>query len=169
MRRGLRLKRMGVVMAAAMAFGAVAVPQAPALDLGALEVDIKVDTATWGACGLVRDSLTSARYTAVLTAAGYESTGVARNGVIADQASHSGNPASPCTSGGFDSSVAAVVYTLTWTSVLGTTGTMTKVCVETPPVYTDSEIRIDPPVATASDSGLAIPPTTVARAVCSVT
>ena len=167
MRRGIALKRVGVVMAAALMFGAVAVPQAPALDLGAFEVDIIVDSTDYGACGLVRDSLTSARYTAVLTATGYASTGVTRNSVITGQATATGNPAVPCIDGVFDPSVAAVVYTLTWTSVLGTTGTLVKTCVEIPPSST-SEIRIDPPAVTATGSGLVIPPTTVARPYCTV-
>ena len=168
MRRGLTLKRVGVVMAAALAFGAVAVPQAPALDLGALEVDIFVNTGSWSACGVVRDDLTSAHYTAVLTATGYEST-VSRNGVILGEASASGNPATPCTPGGFDSSIAVVEYTLTWTSILGTTGTMTKTCVEIPPSST-FEIDIDPPpIEMSTGSSDMIPPTeTLARPVCTI-
>lgn len=168
MRRGLRLKRVGVVMSVAMAFGAVAVPQAPALTVGPLQVDIVVNTSDWSACGLVRDSFSGARYTAVLTATGYASTGLARSDAIAGQASHTGNPAAPCTAPSIDSTVAAVVYTLTWTSVVGTTGTMTKTCVETPPVSTESEIHIDPPIATASVSRPVIPPITTARVVCTV-
>ena len=169
MRRGTALKRVGAVMVAALVFGALAVPQAPALNVGELEVDIAVNTSNWSACGLVRDDLTSAYYTAVLTATGYEST-VSKNGAIAEQALHSGNPAQPCTPGGFDSSIAAVVYTLTWTSVLGTTGSMVKVCAETPPLDSTIDIHIDPPpIGTSTDSGSFVPPDlTVSRRVCSL-
>jgi hypothetical protein len=168
MRRGTALKRVGAVMVAALVFGALAVPQAPALNVGELEVDIAVNTGNWSACGYVRDDLTSAYYTAVLTATGYEST-VSRNGVIAEQAMHSGNPAQPCTPGGFDSSIAAVVYTLEWTSVLGTSGSMVKTCFETPPVSSDISIIIDPPpVESSTDNVMAPPDLTASRRVCSI-
>lgn len=50
--------------------------------------------------------------------------------MILDVATDTGNPASACTSGGFNSTYAAVQYTLEWTSVLGTTGSLVKTCVE---------------------------------------
>ncbi len=169
MRRRITLKRLVAVMAAALAFGAATASPAPAVDLGPLQVDIFVNTGDWSACGVVRDTLTSARYTAVLTATGYEST-VSRNGVILGEASASGNPATPCTAGGFDSSIAVVEYTLTWTSILGTTGTMTKTCVEVPPSSTDVEIHIDPPPIEASSGSAIVPPTTtLARPYCTIT
>lgn len=164
MRKGFTLKRVAAVAAAALAFGAVTVPPAPALDLGAVEIDIVVNTGDWSACGVIRDDLTSANYTAVLTATGAQSS-VSRNGVILSQGMDSGNPATPCTSGGFDSSIAAVEYTLEWTSVLGTTGSMTKTCAEVPPASTT--IHIDPPpIEMASSSGSEVP--TFVRFVCTV-
>ena len=163
MRRSFALRRVSVVAAAALAFGAVTVPQAPALDLGAVEIDIFVNPADWSACGIVRDSVTSARYTAVLTATGFQSNGVTRSNVILGHDTDDGNPAQPCTGGGFDSSIAAVVYTLEWTSVLGTTGTMTKSCGEVPPASTT--IHIDPPpIEMTSSSGSEVP--TFVRFVC---
>ena len=170
MRRGTALKRVGAVMVAALVFGALAVPQAPALDVGELEVDIVVNTGDWSACGYVRDDLTSAYYTAVLTATGYVST-VSKNDAIASQAMHSGNPARPCTDGAFDSSIAAVVYTLTWTSVLGTTGSMVKTCAETPPMTTSIDITIDPPPIEASTASadMVPPDLRASRRVCSIT
>lgn len=162
MRKGFTLKRVAAVAAAALAFGAVTVPPAPALDLGPLEIDIVVNTSDWSACGLVRDSLTSARYTAVLTATGAQSS-ISRNGAIVEQGMHTGNPATPCTDGGFDSSIAAVEYTLEWTSVVGTTGSMTKTCGEVPPASTT--IHIDPPpIEMTSSSGSEVP--TFVRFVC---
>ena len=135
------LRRWVVVLAVSALIGGVSVVPAPALTVGALEVDIVVDSTDWSACGVVRDGLTGARYTAVLTATGAQSRGTSQNGVILGQAQHSGNPATPCTPGGFDSYTSGVVYTLEWTSVLGTSGSLTKACVETGLV-----VAWDPPV-----------------------
>lgn len=103
--------------------------QAQETDILGIDVKIKVNTTDWSACGYVGDTLTGAYYTATLTATGYEST-IAANGIILDADTDSGNPATPCTSGGFDSRYAVMVYTLTWTSVFGTTGTLVRTCVE---------------------------------------
>ena len=127
--RRLGLKRLAVVLAAMGIFAGAAVPSASALDVGPLTVDIVVDRTNWSACGVVSDGLTGAHYTAVLSATGYE-TNLSQSGVILAQSSDSGNPAGPCTPGGFDSRFAIVQYALVWTSVAGTTGIMTKTCVE---------------------------------------
>jgi len=127
--RRIGLKRLAVVLAATATVAAAAVPSASALTVGPLTVDIDVDTSNWSACGVVNDGLTGANYTAVLTATGYE-TDLGRNGVILNESTDTGNPATPCTAGGFDSIFAAVQYTLVWTSGNGTTGVMTKTCVE---------------------------------------
>jgi hypothetical protein len=125
-KRGLRL---AVVLAAVGIFVGSSLPSASALTVGPLTAQITVDTSGWDATGYVGDSLTNANYTSVLTATGFETTG-ATNGVILDFDTGSGNPSLTSTGGGFDSQYAKVVYTLTWTSVLGTTGELTKVCVE---------------------------------------
>jgi len=125
-KRGLRL---AVVLAAVGIFAGSSLPSASALTIGPLTAQITVDTSGWDATGYVGDSLTNANYTSVLTATGFETTG-ATNGVILDFDTGSGNPSLTSTDGGFDSQYAKVVYTLTWTSVLGTTGELTKVCVE---------------------------------------
>ena len=127
-RRGI--KKVAVVLAAFGVFSAAALPQASAVELLGFEARIDVDTAGWGACGFVGDTLTGApSYTMVLTATGLETTGAA-TGVILDVATASGNPATACTTGGFNSQYAAVQYTMEWTSVLGTTGTLVRTCVE---------------------------------------
>jgi len=77
----------------------------------------------------VQDTLTGASYTSVLTATGFE-TDTARHGTIIDFDTATGNPSQTSTLGGFDSSFAKVEYTLTWTSVLGTTGILPVTCVE---------------------------------------
>lgn len=128
--RRLGTKRAAAALAIAATFGGVAVPHAAAVEVLGFRADIVVDTSSWAACGVVRDNLTGApNYTAVLTATGFESS-VAANGVILDVATASGNPANPCTSGGFNSTYAVVQYTLEWTSVLGTTGSLVKTCFE---------------------------------------
>jgi hypothetical protein len=123
------LKRLGTLAVAITVLSVVAVPSASAIEAAGLTVRIDVDTSSWAACGVVKDTTTNANYTAVLTATGFEST-VAANGAVLDEALASGNPARPCTQGGFNSQYAVVVYTLTWTSVLGTTGTLSRTCAE---------------------------------------
>ena len=123
------LKRLAVVMGATALLGAAAVPPAGALALGPLEVRINVDTVSWAATGLVEETLSGVEYTSVLTATGIESDG-ARHGTIVDFDTDTGNPSETSTLGGFDSKYAGMEYTLTWTSVLGTTGSFTVTCVE---------------------------------------
>jgi hypothetical protein len=110
-------------------FAGAAVPAASALTVGPLTVELFVDRTSWAATGLVQDTLTGASYTTVLTATGFE-TDTSRHGTIIDFDTGTGNPSRTSTLGGFDSSFAKVEYTLTWTSVLGTTGTLPVTCVE---------------------------------------
>ena len=123
-------KRLSAVLAVMAVFAAFAAPPAGALAVGPLEVRIDVDKSSWDATGYVADSLSGATYTTVLTATGYENRNTFTNGTIIDFDQADGNPAHTQTQGGFDSDYAVVVYTLTWTSVLGTTGELTRVCVE---------------------------------------
>ena len=125
-KRGLRL---AVVLAALGIFVGSSLPSASALTVGPLTATINVDRSGFSATGYVGDTLTNATYTSVLTATGFQTTGT-RNGVILDYDTGVGNPSLTSTNGGFDSQYAKVVYTLTWTSVLGTTGELTVVCVE---------------------------------------
>lgn len=83
----------------------------------------------YGACGVVRDRSANVNFTATLTATGYEST-VFANGVIVDFDRDTGNPAKPCSQPGFNPDYALLVFTLTWSSGVGTTGTFTRVCGE---------------------------------------
>jgi hypothetical protein len=153
-----RLKRPALALAViAIVIGAVG-PSASALQVGPLFVDIQVDTSNWSACGIVSDDLTHANYTAVLTATGFQSS-VSQNGVILSEASGSGNPAQPCTSGGFDSSISAVEYTLEWTSIAGTTGTLTKTCAETDLMLSDTilpDVVAGGPIKDVLDRALAL-------------
>ena len=123
-------KRFSAVLAVVAIFGAFAARPAGALEVGPLEVRIDVDTASWDADGYVADSLSGATYTSALTATGYENRNTFTNGTVIDFDTGTGNPSTTHTEGGFDSDYATVVYTLTWTSVLGTSGTIVKVCVE---------------------------------------
>lgn len=127
MRKGF--KRFAVLAAAVSIFAAVTAPPASALEVGPLEVRIDVDRTSWDATGLVRDDLSGATYTSVLTVTGVQTDG-ARHGTILDFDTDTGNPSETEVQGGFDSTYAAVEYTLSWTSVLGTTGTFTVTCGE---------------------------------------
>ncbi|MDQ4024398.1 MAG: hypothetical protein M3217_02745 [Actinomycetota bacterium] len=126
-----RLRALSLLLGVSALISASIPAPASAIEAAGIYANIYVDTSTWDACGEVGDRVFvgGGGYTAVLTATGYEST-IAANGVIVDADTDWGNPASPCTSGGFDSHYAVMVYTLTWTSVLGTTGTLVKICVE---------------------------------------
>ena len=123
-------KRFAVLFAAVSVLAAFSATPASALAVGPLEVKIEVDTSSWDADGYVADSLSGASYTTVLTATGVENRNTLTNGTILAADTGSGNPSTTHTEGGFDSQYAAVVYTLTWTGVLGTTGELTRVCVE---------------------------------------
>jgi opacity protein-like surface antigen len=128
------MKKARMLLAALAAVGMIAAAAVPAAaaeldDRATLIVRINVNRTSWAACGFVYDAVTGTTYTAVLTASGIESTGAA-NATIVDEATDTGNPAEPCTGGGFDSQYAGMQYTLTWTSVLGTTGTLPVTCVE---------------------------------------
>ena len=128
--KGRRIKRMAIVLAAVGALTASMLPQASAVELLGFEARIDVDRTGYGACAYVGDDLLNApSYTIALTSTGAQSTGAA-NGIILDAATDSGNPAQACVTGGFDSQFASVTYTLTWTSVLGTTGTLVVTCAE---------------------------------------
>lgn len=127
MRKGF--KRFAVLAGVVSVFAAVTAPPASALAVGPLEVRIDVDTSSWDATGLVSDDLSGATYTTVLTATGIQTDGF-RHGTVIDFDTATGNPAYTSTEGGFDSQYAGVQYTLTWTSVLGTTGTFTRTCFE---------------------------------------
>jgi hypothetical protein len=157
-------KPASVLAVTAIAVGVVA-PTASALEVGPLTVEISVETSNWSACGTVSDDLTNANYTAVLTATGFESS-IGQNGVILNQASAGGNPALPCTPGGFSSSYAAVEYTLEWTSITGTTGSLTKTCAEADLGATVSihpDIELAPPIHDVLERLMA-----VNRPVCTV-
>jgi hypothetical protein len=123
-------KRFSVLFAAVSVLAAFTAPPASAVAVGPLEVRIDVDTSSWDADGCVSDDLSGASYTVVLVTVGYENRNTLTNGTIIDYDVAYGNPACAHTEGGFDSDYAAVVYTLTWTSVLGTSGELTRVCVE---------------------------------------
>jgi len=123
------MRRLAVLAVTVAALSAAAVPQASAVELLGVRVDIEVDMSTGAACGVVADNLTNANYTAALTATGVEST-VAASGVILDAVTGGGNPARLCTTGGLTPPLYRTIeYTLEWTSVLGTTGSLTKTCV----------------------------------------
>ncbi len=126
----LGFKRFSAVLAVVAIFAAFTAPPAGALKVGPLEVRIDVDTSSWAADGYVGDSLSGATYTSVLTATGYENRNTFTNGTVIDFDTGWGNPSTTSTDGGFDSNYAVVVYTLTWTSILGTSGSIVKVCVE---------------------------------------
>jgi hypothetical protein len=123
------LKRFSVLFAAVAIFAALTAPPAQSVAVGPLEVRIDVNTTSWDANGYVADSLSGVGYTTVLTATGYENRNLT-NGTIVDFDTGYGNPSTTHTEGGFDSQYAVVVYTLTWTSILGTSGELTRVCVE---------------------------------------
>ncbi|HEV2757400.1 MAG TPA: hypothetical protein VG318_16665 [Actinomycetota bacterium] len=125
-----RLRVVSVIVGVMGLAGTVVPAPASAVEVAGIYANIYVNTSTWDACGEVGDRVVAgSRYTAVLTVTGVEST-VAANGTLVDYGIETGNPATPCTSGGFDSSYAVMVYTLTWTSIFGTTGTLVKTCVE---------------------------------------
>ena len=157
MRIGLKKPVMALAVTA-IVMGAV-VPSASALEVGPLTVEITVNPTDWSVCGHVGDDLTGANYTVSLTATGFASD-VSRNGVILDQASATGNPADLCLPGtGFDSDYAAVVYTLEWTSVLGTTGVLVKACAEADlrkAIAINPDIVIAEPVRDMIDALLAL-------------
>ena len=123
-------KRLSVLLAAMAVFAALMAPPASALAVGPLEVYIHVDPSTWDADGCVEDTLSGAWYTTVLTVTGVENRNTLTNGTILDYDIQSGNPACAHTQGGFDSDYSVFVYTLTWTSVGGTTGVLVRVCAE---------------------------------------
>jgi hypothetical protein len=125
-KRGLRL---AVVLAAVGIFVGSSLPSASALTVGPLTATINVNRTSWAATGYVGDTLTGANYTTVLTAVGFE-TDTVRHGTIIDFDTATGNPSTTSTLGGFDSDFAKVEYTLEWTSVLGTSGTIVVSCVE---------------------------------------
>ena len=84
-----------------------------------------------GAAGLVSDTIdTGVGYTTVLTATG-GGTCLLTTGEVTIQgvSTASGNPARTSTAGACNLYNATVQYTLTWTSVLGTTGQLQKTCV----------------------------------------
>lgn len=123
------LKRFSVLFAVVAVFAAFTAPPAQSVAVGPLNVRIDVDTISWDANGYVADSLSGVGYTTVLTATGYQNRNFT-NGTILGVSQGYGNPSTTHTEGGFDSQYAVVVYTLTWTSILGTSGELTRVCVE---------------------------------------
>ena len=122
-------KTLSVLFAATAVFAALTAPPASAVAGGTTEVDLIVDTSTWAATGCVSDD-SSNGYTLVMTATGFES-GPGGDRVILETSRASGNPVCAHISGRFDSDYAAVVYMMTWISIGGSTGSLTRVCAET--------------------------------------
>jgi hypothetical protein len=126
------LRRAAVVAAVPMMIISLMAGPASAVDLtGIFTVSINPVTANGSAFGTLSDGLNpGTSYITALTATGSGTCSLTGTEVVIDGVSTaSGNPAYTHTLGACDLYNATVEYTLTWTSILGTTGQFQRTCV----------------------------------------
>lgn len=121
----------GLLLAATLGLGTVTAPAHADIDLTG-QFRVSIDVANNGAAvGFVSDTInTDSSYFIVLTASGSGTCGLTGPVVtIADFGTDGfSNPASTSTAGACALYNASVEYTLTWTSILGTTATLPVSC-----------------------------------------